>query len=60
MKKIHNIKLDYLHKLSLELLKNYDTIFVEDLGIKDLLMKSYHTLSRNISEMSWNTFMTIS
>ena len=57
--RIHNIKLDYLHKLSLELLKNYDTIYVEDLNIKDLLMKSYHTLSRNISEMSWNTFMTI-
>ena len=57
--RIHNIKLDYLHKLSLELLKNYDTIYVEDLNIKDLLMKSFHTLSRNISEMSWNTFMTI-
>ena len=57
--RIHNIKLDYLHKLSLELLKNYDTIYVEDLNIKDLLMKSYHTLSRNISEMSWNTLMTI-
>ena len=57
--KIHNIKTDYFQKLSLELLKNYDTIYVEDLGIKDLLMKSYHILSRNISEMSWNTFMTI-
>jgi putative transposase len=57
--RIHNIKLDYLHKLSLKLLKNYDIIYVEDLNIKDLLMKSYHTLSRNISEMSWNTFMTI-
>lgn len=57
--RIHNIKLDYLHKLSLELLKKYDTVYVEDLNIKDLLMKSYHTLSRNISEMSWNTFMTI-
>ena len=57
--KIHNIKLDYLHKLSLELLKNYDIIFIEDLSIKDLLQKSYHTLSRNISEMSWNSFITI-
>ena len=57
--KIHNIKIDYFQKLSLELLKNYDTIYVEDLNIKDLLMKSYHTLSRNISEMSWNSFITI-
>ena len=57
--RIHNIKLDYLHKLSLELLRDYDTIYVEDLGIKDLLQKSYHILSRNISEMSWSTFITI-
>ena len=57
--KIHNIKTDYFQKLSLELLKNYDTIFIEDLSIKDLLQKSYHTLSRNISEMSWNSFITI-
>ena len=57
--KIHSIKIDYFQKLSLELLKNYDTIFIEDLNIKYLLQKSYHTLSRNISEMSWNSFITI-
>lgn len=52
--KITNIKNDYLHKLSTQLVKNHDLIVVEDLRISNMLKN--HKLARAISNMSWGEF----
>ena len=52
--KITNIKNDYLHKLSLQLVKNHDLIVVENLKVKNMVKNS--KLARAISNMSWGEF----
>ncbi|MFP7486310.1 IS200/IS605 family element RNA-guided endonuclease TnpB [Priestia filamentosa] len=52
--KITNIRTDFLHKVSTQLVKNHDLIAIEDLQIKNLLQNS--TLAKAISEASWYEF----
>jgi len=55
-KKITNSRKDNLHKVSLDLVRKYDTIFLEDLNIKDMIKN--HKLSKHIQDCAWGTFIT--
>jgi len=54
--KIVNFRNDFLHKLSYDLIKQYDHIFIEDLSIKDMI-KNKH-LSLSIADASWGRFVS--
>ena len=54
-KKITNSRKDNLHKVSLDLVRKYDTIFLEDLNIKGMIKN--HKLSKHIQDCSWGTFI---
>jgi putative transposase len=57
--KIKNQRKDFLHKLSLDLVRKYDRIFVEDLNIQKMLEKnpSWTGLHRNILDCGWANFL---
>lgn len=55
--KINNQKMDFLHKLSTEIIKNYDIICVENLNVKKMLKNQ--NFSYNISNASWSTFQSM-
>lgn len=55
--KIANKRKDYLHKITTELVRNYDVIVIEDLKVKNLL-KNHH-LAKSISNQSWREFRTM-
>ena len=52
--KIANKRKNYLHKITTELVKNYDVIVMEDLKTKNLLKN--HSLAKSISNQSWREF----
>ena len=52
--KIKNQRNDFLHKVSRHYVDNYDTIFVKDLKIQNMVKN--HRLSKSISDSSWNSF----
>lgn len=53
--KIANQRLDFIHKLTKELVTKYDSIAIEDLDITSMLSEN-KDLSRRISDCSWHTF----
>jgi len=55
--KITNSRLDNLHKVSTELIKKYDIIYLEDLNIKGMIKN--HKLSKHITDVSWGKFLTL-
>jgi putative transposase len=49
-------RLDWLHKLSNQLTRDYDVICVEDLKVRELLEKKQ--LSRSIADQGWSMFVS--
>lgn len=55
--KVANSRLDFLHKLSTKLVRENQTVIVENLCIKDMLVNSSKGLRKSITDSSWFEFV---
>ncbi len=55
--KITNTRVDYLHKVSTEIVKNHDIICIEDLAVKNMM--GNHKLAQAFSDVALGTFYTM-
>ncbi|MDJ0518169.1 MAG: RNA-guided endonuclease TnpB family protein [Trichodesmium sp. MO_231.B1] len=54
---IQDIRTDFLHKLSTDLVCKYDTIVLEDLNVSGMILN--HKLAKAISDLGWRQFRTL-
>lgn len=54
-RKITNMRNDFLHKLTTDLVKNYDTICLENLNVEGMMKN--HNLAMAIQSVSWGEFV---
>lgn len=55
--KVANQRKDFLHKTSTKLIRENQTICLEDLGVSNMVKN--HCLAQSISDVSWSTFVTM-
>lgn len=55
--KVVNKRKDFLHKVSTKLIRENQTIALEDLAVKNMMKN--HNLAQAISDVSWSTFVTM-
>ena len=55
--KIKNVRKDYLHKITTDLVERYDLIVLEDLKSSNIMKN--HNLARSIASQSWRMFRTM-
>ena len=53
--KVVDSRTDFLHKLSLDYIQNYDLIAVEDLSVKEMMESPQN--SKNKADSAWSTFL---
>ena len=53
-RRVENRRTDFLHKLSTDLVRRYDTICLEDLNVKGMMAN--HNLAGAIGSVSWSRF----
>ena len=55
-KHISNQRQDFLHKLTTEIVKSFDTICIEDLDVKSMKETDSKTRNKRVSDVSWSEF----